>query len=142
MPMHTAAGGAAPEKRPVPGQGAPRGLDRYAPSLAAGGGWTSLALGLFLTIAPATGATLMGLGDRPGEARAVGLADLVIGAGLLLGRDQARWMLARALGNAAIAGLGARALADGTPRRGRAAGLLALMAGLTVLDGLVARRLR
>lgn len=113
-----------------------------AARLAVGVGWLSLALGVFLTTAPGTGAALMGLGDRPRLGRAVGVGDLAIGGGLLLGRDRARWMQVRALSNLAIAGLCGWALAAGTPRRGRAVGLLALMVGLTPVDGLVARRLR
>lgn len=92
--------------------------------------------------APRSGAALMGLGDRPRLGRAVGVGDLAIGGGLLLGRDRARWMETRALGNVAIAGLCGWALAAGTPRRGRTIALLAAMAGLTPVDGLVARRLR
>lgn len=113
-----------------------------APRLAAGVGWINLALGVFLAAAPGTAAGLMGLGDRPRLARAVGASDLAIGGGLLLGRDRARWMEARAAANVAIAGLCGWALAAGTPRRGRAVGLLAAMAVLTPVDGLLARRLR
>jgi len=105
-------------------------------------GWVSLAFGLFLTTAPRRGAALMGFGDRPRLGRAVGVGDVAIGAGLLLDHDRARWLETRALGNVAIAGLCGWALAAGTPRPGRAGALLALMAGLTPVDGLVARRLR
>lgn len=105
-------------------------------------GWISLGLGVFLTIAPGPGAALMGFGDRPRLARAVGAGDLAIGAVLLLGRDPARGMGARAAGNGAIAGLCGWSLARGTPHRGRALGLLVAMLGVIPIDLRVARRLR
>ena len=75
-------------------------------------------------------------------ARAVGVADLIVGPTLLLGRDRARWMLARALLNAALSGVFAWSLTTGTPRRGRALGGMVGMSALTVTDYLLARRLR
>lgn len=112
-----------------------------ARGFAASAGWASLALGLFLTAKPGTATDLMGLGDRPRLGQAVGAADLALAAGLLLRPGQGHWLVLRALGNLAIAGLCGNALANGSPRPARAATLLALMAPLATLEMLVARRL-
>ena len=120
-----------------------RKIDRRARILAAGVGWVSLGIGLALTLAPRGTSELLGWGDRPALARAVGAADLVVGPALLLGRERGRWMEARALLNAAIAVAYARALASGaTPRKGRALGGVVGMTVLTFTDHSLARRLR
>ena len=106
-------------------------------------GWVSLMMGLALTLAPRRSAALLGLlgrDERVGLARAVGVADLVIGPALLFSRYRARWMLARAILNAVIALIYARALKDRTPRRKRAVGGVVGMTVLTLTDYLLARR--
>lgn len=120
-----------------------RGLDRYVQGLATGVGWISLSMGLLLTFAPEKGATLLGWGERPRLARAVGVIDLIIGPGLLLGRDRrSQWMLARAFLNAVIALIYAGVLATDRPRQNRAIGGAILMSALTVTDYSLSRRLR
>ena len=111
-------------------------------ALAAVVGWISLGIGLALTLAPRSSAESLGWGDRAGLTRLVGVADLIIGPALLLGRGRARWMLARALLNAALSGVYTWVLAAGTPRRGRALTGLLGMSALTLTDYLLARRLR
>ena len=105
-------------------------------------GWISLGFGLPLTLAPTRSAASLGWGDRSGLACVLGIVDLIVGAGLLLGRRRSRWMLARAVLNAALAAVYARALSEGTPRPDRARGGLAAMICLTVFDYSLARLLR
>jgi hypothetical protein len=119
-----------------------RGVDNRAQELAAVVGWVSLGVGLPLTLAPRRMATFLGWGDRAPLARAIGVADLVVGPVLLLRRDRARWMLVRALLNALLAAIYARVLAAGAPRRGRAVGGFVGMSALTLTDSFLARRLR
>ena len=105
-------------------------------------GGVSLGIGLALAFAPRSSAAALGWGDRGNLARAVGVADLIIGPALLLGRGRAQWMLARALLNAALSVVYAWILATGTPRRDRAlAGLLG-MSTPTFTDYVLVRRLR
>jgi hypothetical protein len=91
-------------------------------------GWVSLGFGVALTLAPLGSARFLGWGDREGAARVIGVADGVVGAGLLLDRRRSRWMFARAALNAVLAAVYARALTVGTPRRARArVGLVAML---------------
>ncbi len=110
--------------------------------LSTGVGWVSLGLGVAMTLDPRRSAGVLGWADRERLTRLVGSVDLILGAGLLLGRRRARWMLARALLNAAIGLVYARVLAQGRPRRGRAGAGAGLMAALTVFDYSLSRRLR
>ena len=110
--------------------------------LAVGVGWVSLCMGVAMTLDPRQSATLLGWADREGLARLVGGVDLTLGAGLLVGRRRAGWMLARALLNAAISLVYARVVAEGRPRRGGPAAGTGLMAALTVFDYALACRLR
>lgn len=121
---------------------ASRKLDERARGLAAVVGWVSLGMGLALTLAPRSSATALGWGDRARLARVAGVADLIIGPALLLDRRRAPWMLYRTLLNAALSGVYAWTLVNGTPRRDRALGGMVGMSVLTVTDGFLARRLR
>ncbi len=102
----------------------------------------SLGLGVAMTLDPRRSAGVLGWADRERLTRLVGSVDVILGAGLLLGRRRARWMLARALLNAAIGLVYARVLAEGRPRRGRAGAGAGLMAALTAFDYSLSRRLR
>jgi hypothetical protein len=108
--------------------------------LATGVGWVTLVLGVAMTLDPRGSATLLGWADREGLARIVGAADLALGAGLLVGRRRAGWMLARALLNAVIFYVYVRILTEGRARAGGAGACL--MAALTVFDYSLSRRLR
>ncbi|HKH11067.1 MAG TPA: hypothetical protein VKA73_07975 [Rubrobacter sp.] len=110
--------------------------------LTTGVGLVSLVLGVAMMLDPRGSAALLGWADREGLSRVVGATDLALGAGLLLGRRRARWMLARSLLNAAIGLVYVRVLAEGRPRRGRAGAGAGLMAALTVFDYSLSRRLR
>lgn len=110
--------------------------------LATAVGWVSLGMGLSLVLAPRWSAGLIGWGERARLAGAIGAADLVIGPAILLGRDRAWWMLARAILNAVITGVYARVLTAGTLQRGRAVAGVVGMSALTLTDYFLARRLR
>ncbi len=115
--------------------------DERVRELAAVVGWVSLCMGLALTLKPHASAAFLGWGDRLRLARVAGAADLIVGPALLLSRDRARWMLARALMNAALSGVYAWTLATGTSRRGRALAGVVGMSFLTLTDYSLARRL-
>lgn len=102
----------------------------------------SLGLGALLTFAPRRGVALVGWESYPHLARALGAADLAVGAGLLLDHRRSRWMFVRAFLDAAIAGVYALILAKGGARRTRSAGMMGLLSVLAVTVHLTARRLR
>ena len=102
----------------------------------------SLGLGIAMTLDPRRSAGVLGWADREGLTRLVGAVDVILGAGLLLGRRRARWMLARALLNATIVLVYARVLAEGHPRRVRPAAGVSLVAALTFFDYALSRRPR
>ncbi len=114
------------------------GLNQRLPT---GVGWVSLGLGVAMTLDPRRSADILGWADRERLTRLVGAADVILGTGLLLGR-RARWMLARALLNAAIGLVYARVLAEGRPWRGRAGAGAGLTIVLTLFDYSLSRRLR
>jgi uncharacterized protein YjeT (DUF2065 family) len=82
----------------------------------------SLVAGLACTLAPAATARLAGIDATSAVVRAIGLVDLALGVGLLVGRPSWPWLLARAASNPAIAAV---SLASARSRRARlvAAGL-------------------
>lgn len=98
-------------------------------------------IGAALTLAPARTAAVLGLADRRGQARALGLADLALGPGLLAGRPRWPWMAARASLNFVIAGR-YRARARAAPDLRRARVGAAAMTALTVVDAASAVMLR
>jgi len=114
-------------------------LERHAASFIASAGWASLGLGLPLVVAPQRAATLIGLHESPATIRAFGVFDLLLGCGLLSGRQPARWMIGRAGGNSILAVLCARTLTRGRSSRPQTTILLVAMVLLTGLDGLVAQ---
>lgn len=111
----------------------------HARTLGVGIGWVSLSLGLALTLAPRKTAGLLGWEDREHLARVVGVADLIVGTGLLLSRRPSRWMLARTLLNVVIGGAYAGVLWAGTPGRRRAISGVCTMSALTANDYYVSR---
>lgn len=101
--------------------------------LATGVGWVSLLLGFAMTLDPRGSASLLGRANRENLSR-------LVGAGLLLGRRRAGWMLARALLNAVIFLVYLRVMAEG---RTRAGGVGAgLRAAVSVFDYSLSRQLR
>jgi len=102
-------------------------------------GVVTVAIGAALALWPARTAAALGLGSRRGQARAIGLADLALGPGLLLGRPRWPWMAARAALNLVIARQYRAQLGISQLRR-TSAGATA-MSVLTVVDAAVAVRL-
>ena len=120
-----------------------RGIDEHVQNFSVGVGWISLGMGLLLTLAPRSGAALLGWGDRVPLARAIGAADLIVGPGLLLDpARRTRWMQARALLSAAIALIYARTLSNPSGRNRRALCMLGLMTAVTATDYSLYRRLK
>jgi hypothetical protein len=97
----------------------------------------SLAVGVACVLAPAATARLTGIEAAPGVVRAIGVTDLVLAAGLHLGRPSWPWLVARAATNPAIAAV---SVASGRSRRARV--LAAGLAVATVSDLRLAARLR
>ena len=103
-------------------------------------GVVTIAIGAALTLAPTLTTATLGLGNQRGQARAIGLADLALGPGLLAGRPRWPWMAARAALNMVIARqyhTGARV--NPNPRRARAGATA--MTALTILNAAVAATL-
>lgn len=109
------------------------GRDRSVEAVAA----VSLLAGLACTFAPAPTARLAGIDATPAVVRSVGITDVVLAAGLHLGRPSWPWLLARAATNPVIAAV---SLASG--RSWRAQVLAAGLAVATVTDLRTAARLR
>ena len=116
-------------------------MDAHVRVLSSGVGGISLGIGVVLSLSPRGSAEFLGWGDREREARILGVADLVVGAGLLLAPRRSRPMLARAVLNAVIASIYVRASLDTETRRKRTVGGVCLMAALTVNDYYLSRRL-
>src|SRR5512146_360066 len=140
LPGHSDFEGLEPGAAPAR-QSLQRGLARLeqAESLERGLGWFSIGLGAAAVAAPRAVCWLSGL-RSPTLMRLVGTRELAAGIGILTQRDREPWLWSRVIGDTLdIAGLSV-ALAR-RDRRGRAAGALAAVAGVTALDILAAVRL-
>ncbi len=104
-------------------------------------GWVSIGAGLALVAIPGPLMKAVGLGDRPSLGRFLGVRDLVLGTGLLLGQNTAGWSRARAIADAVDAALIVGGAAAGAFRRDRAPIGVALGAGFGALSFWLARRL-
>ncbi len=109
--------------------------------LALGLGWVSLGVGLAAIAAPVPLMKAFGLGDRPNLGRFLGVRDLVLGAGLLLGQNTAAWCRARGVADALDVVLIGGGAATGAYRRDRAPMGVASGAGFSALSFWLARRL-
>ncbi len=103
-------------------------------------GAVSAALGLALLGAPRRSAAVLGLGGAPPLLRTIGVADLIVGTGLLRGEQRLRWMRARSSLNVALIGLYGWTLLRERGARRTQAGLIQMLV-VTALDAVVARRL-
>ena len=81
------------------------------------------------------------MGERPNLGRFLGLRDLVLGAGLLRGRDSRPWLQARAISDAGDAALLIGGAASGVFPRGQAMVGLTVATTLSVASFALARRL-
>ncbi len=110
--------------------------------LARGIGWLSLAIGLSLVISPTPGTRAFGMGDRPTLGRLMGARDLVVGTGLLRGKETKTWLMARGINDALDAALILVGMVSGAFPRDRAPVGFALATSFSVASLLLARRVR
>ncbi|GAC1549629.1 MAG: hypothetical protein NVS2B7_25650 [Herpetosiphon sp.] len=103
-------------------------------------GAVSAALGLALLGAPRRSAAILGFGGAPPLLRAIGIADLVIGTGLLRGERRLRWMCARSSLNVALIGLYGWTLLREHGARRTQVGLVQMLV-VSAFDAAVALRL-
>ena len=94
-------------------------------------GVATLAIGSALVVAPRTAGPWGGITD-PRAARAIGLLDLALAPGLLVGRPRWPWLVARTVANVLTASVVVRG-----GRSGQATA--AALAALTVVDGRAAK---
>lgn len=97
-------------------------------------GFFSIGLGLAELIAPRLLARGVGLPERPGLTRALGMREIAAGVGILSQKQPSNWLWARVAGDAmdlAVIGLGA---SNPRARRNRAGVAAAMVAGVTALD--------
>ena len=105
-------------------------------------GWVSIGVGLAAVAAPRSLMKAIGLGDRPSLGRFLGVRDLVIGIGLLIGgQNTATWCRARGITDALDVALIIVGAATGAFRRDRAPIGVATGAGFSALSFWLARRL-
>ena len=104
-------------------------------------GWVSLGIGSVVIAVPGPLMKALGLGDRPNLGRFLAARDLVLGAGLLRGRNTATWCWARGIADALDVALILGGAATGAFRRDRALIGVASGAGFSALSFWLARRL-
>ena len=108
-------------------------------ALARGLGWFSIALGAAEVLAPGRMGRMTGLDRRRTLLRGFGLREIGAGVGVLAARRPAPGMWARVAGDAMDLAALAAALRRRS-RRTRVLAAIATVAGVTLLDVLVARR--
>lgn len=106
-------------------------------------GWVSLGLGLSSLLMPRTMARLAGVQPRNAWMRAIGVRELISGAGLLLRPNKPGWLWSRVVGDAmdlSLLTVAARQMPPmpPMPRPQRTGIASAALAGMTVLDLLAA----
>jgi uncharacterized membrane protein len=97
-------------------------------------GWFSIGIGLAQLLAPRRVSRAIGVEQRPGLMRTLGVRELASGVGILSQRRQDNWLWTRVAGDAIdLALLGIAARTPGTARR-RVALATGAVAGVAVLD--------
>jgi uncharacterized membrane protein len=132
--------GGSRNEREYHGQNATRGAQRRALGL----GWLSVGLGVAGLVAPGQIARAIGAQDRAGTrwiVRALGVRELLSGAGILLGSPRPGWLWSRVAGDAMDLALLGRGLGAGKLNAGRGLAATAAIAGITALDGMTAVKL-
>jgi hypothetical protein len=110
--------------------------------LTRGIGWMSVGVGLALVAAPKLTVRAFGMGERPRLGRFLGVRDLVVGAGLLSGRENlGPWLRARAVSDAGDATLLLAGAVSGVFPRGRAMFGFVVASTFSVFGFTLARRL-
>ncbi len=104
-------------------------------------GWLSVGIGVVVVAVPGPVMKAIGLGDRPNLGRLLGVRDLVLGTGLLLGHNKAAWCRARGIADALDVALIAGGASTGAFRRDRAPIGVASGASFSALSFWLARRL-
>jgi hypothetical protein len=104
-------------------------------------GWVSIGGGLAVEAAPRPLMKVLGLGDRPKLARLLGVRELVIGTGLLLGHNTAGWCRLRGIADALDVALIIVGATTGVFRRNRAPIGVASGASFSALSFWLAHRL-
>ena len=94
-------------------------------------GWFSIGLGLAEVAAPHRLSRFLGIADRPGLVRALGVREIASGVGILTSGGRREWLWSRVAGDAIDLSLLAVALPKAP---GRVGGALAAVAGVTALD--------
>jgi hypothetical protein len=97
-------------------------------------GWVSIGVGLAAVAAPGPLMKAIGLGDRPKLGRFLGVRDLLLGTGLLLGQNTAAWCRARGVADTLDVALIVGGTAAGAFRRDRAPIGVATGAGFSALS--------
>jgi hypothetical protein len=104
-------------------------------------GCVSIGAGLALVAGPGPLMKAIGMGDRPNLGRFLGVRDLVLGTGLLLGYNKAGWCRARSIADALDVVLIVGGAAAGAFRRDRAPIGLASGGGFSAMSFWLAGRL-
>ncbi len=110
--------------------------------LARGLGWFSLGLGLFEVIAPRRLADFFSLEDQEGLIRTYGVREILNGCGVWAAKNPTPWVWGRVGGDLLDLATLATGLSDDNPERGRVLFGLAGLTGVTLVDLVVAERLR
>jgi uncharacterized membrane protein len=112
-------------------------LDPATERLALGLGWFSFALGVPQVLAPGAVCRLVGVNSTARNRwimRSVGVRELAAWYGIVRRRRKAPWLWGRVAGDMKDLALLSAAMTDGDNKRGRVAGALTSVAGVTVLD--------
>ncbi len=135
--IHRNGGGAPMQHRGT-------GIDPATKQLAAGLGWFSFALGTAQLAAPGAVCRLIGVDDNVRNRwimRSVGVREIAAWWGIIRKGRADRWLWGRVAGDIKDLGLLSAALSNPDNERGRVAGALANVAGVTVLDLIAALRM-
>jgi uncharacterized membrane protein len=120
------------------------GRGRRGERLAQGLGWFSVGLGVAEVVAPRQVARMVGVGEDAmscATLRAVGLREIASGLGLLTKRKPSAWAWSRLSGDVIDLALLGNALRARQRDGDRVAATIAAVLGVSVIDGLAARRL-
>lgn len=129
--------GARPGNAVTRTNGRPGGPGKLANAL----GWFSIGLGITEIVAPRALAKFIGIPQRPGTTRLMGLREVAAGIGILAVPRPAPWVWARVGGDVLDLAALAKAGRARRAKTGRVSAAAAAVAGVTALDVICARRL-